>query len=116
VRLYQPPREGEETATQAVAEKQESPAEKPVATSVARHLLIINLRQTDDEEGDIARLGQVVSILKSYDGRDEVQLNVINGSGAVPLKMPGLQTGFCPELQQRLVDLIGEEGLKIKTL
>ncbi|MBN1692713.1 MAG: DNA polymerase III subunit alpha [Dehalococcoidales bacterium] len=116
VRLYQPPREGEEPATQTVDEKQETPTEKPVKAPEERHLLIINLEQTDDEEGDIVRLGKVVSVLKSYEGRDEVQLNVINGSGAVPLKMPGLQTGYCPELKQRLVDLIGEEGLKIETL
>ena len=78
--------------------------------------MIITLQQTDDEEGDIARLGKIISILKTYTGRDEVQLNVINGSGAIPLKMPGLQTGYCSELQQRLVDLIGEAGLKVEQL
>jgi DNA polymerase-3 subunit alpha len=116
VRLYQPPREGEETAARTLPEKQEAPAEKPVAKSTARHLLVINLQQTDDEDGDVARLGKIVSVLKSYDGRDEVRLNVINGSGAVPLKMPGLQTGYCPELEQRLVELVGEAGLKVEQL
>ncbi len=116
VRLYQPPREGEETAARTLPEKQEAPAEKPAPTPAARRLLIINLQQTDDESGDIARLGKIVSVLKSYDGRDEVQLNVINGSGAVPLKMPGLQTGYCPELEQRLVELVGEAGLKVEQL
>jgi DNA polymerase-3 subunit alpha len=116
VRLYQPPPEGEETVSQPLTEKQETPEEKPVQTAEVRYLLIINIKQTENEEGDIARLGEIVSVLKSYPGRDEVQLNVINGSGAVPLKMPGLQTGYCPELKQRLVDLVGEAGLKVEQL
>ncbi|OGN99427.1 MAG: DNA polymerase III subunit alpha [Chloroflexi bacterium RBG_13_51_18] len=120
VRLYQPPAEGEEAVVRVKPEKQEAPVNKPPvsfpAAPTPRQRLIINLQQTDDEEGDIARLGKIISILKTYTGRDEVQLNVINGSGAIPLKMPGLQTGYCSELQQRLVDLIGEAGLKVEQL
>jgi DNA polymerase-3 subunit alpha len=116
VRLYQPPGEGEAPITTSTPGEPESTIQKPVSKPTARHRLIINIPQTDDEAGDIARLGEIVSILKAYDGRDEVQLNVINGSGAIPLKMPGLRTSYCPELQQRLVDLIGEAGLKVEKL
>ena len=116
VRLYQPLGEGEEPVAGSVPERPKVTLEKPVVTPATRHLIIINLPQTDDEAGDIDRLGKVVSILKAYTGRDEVQLNVINGSGAIPLKMPGLQTGYCPELQQRLVDLVGETGLKVENI
>ncbi|OGO00115.1 MAG: DNA polymerase III subunit alpha [Chloroflexi bacterium RBG_13_51_52] len=116
VRLYQPPQEGEEPVTRTVPVKQDVSVENPVDAPAARHLLHINIKQTDDEGADIALLGKIVSILKTYIGHDEVQLNVINGSGAVPLKMPGLQTGCCPELEQRLVDLVGEAGLKVERL
>jgi len=116
VRLYQPPGKGEEPVARSAPERLKVTIEKPVVTPAARHLIIINLQQTDDAEGDVARLGKVISILKAYTGRDEVQLNVINGSGAIPLKMPGLQTGYCPELQQRLADLVGEAGLKVERL
>jgi DNA polymerase-3 subunit alpha len=116
VRPYQPAQEGEEPAARTVPEKAKATIEKPVAAPAVRHLLTINLRQTDDAEGDVARLEKVVAILKTYTGRDEVQLNVINGGGAIPLKMPGLQTGYCPELQQRLAGLVGEAGLKVETL
>ena len=66
VRLYQPPQEGERAGRQAAptSERPEVPAEKTVVTPAARHLLIINMQQTDDAEGDIARLGKIVSILK----------------------------------------------------
>lgn len=116
VRLYQPPSEGEEPVARSIPERPKVTIEKPVVTPAVRHLLIINLPQTEDTEGDIARLGKVVSILRAYPGRDVVQLNVINGSGAIPLKMPGLQTGYCPELQQRLVELVGEAGLKVENI
>ncbi len=115
VRLYQPPREGEERAARQIAERPKVAIEKPAVPAV-KHLLIINLQQTDDAEGDVARLGKVVSILKSYVGRDEVRLNVINGSGSIPLKMPGLQTGYCPELQRRLLELVGEAELKVENI
>jgi hypothetical protein len=61
-------------------------------------------------------LGKIVAILKNYAGKDEVRLNVINGGGAVPLKMPSLQTGYSAELRQRLVELVGEAGLKVEKL
>jgi DNA polymerase-3 subunit alpha len=116
VRLYQPPQAGEKLVVKALPKKTAVPAEKPVIASDPRHLLTINIQQTDDEAGDVARLGKIVAILKNYTGRDEVQLNVINGGGAVPLKMPSLQTGYSPELQQRLVELVGEAGLQVKKL
>jgi DNA polymerase-3 subunit alpha len=116
VHLYQPKLEEKEPVARPVHRAPEVPVEKTVTQPVERHRLFINIQQTKDEEGDVARLGKVVSILKAYTGRDEVQLNVINGSGAIPLKMPGLQTGYCPELQQRLVDLVGEAGLSVETL
>jgi DNA polymerase-3 subunit alpha len=116
VRLYEPPQEGEKPVVKQAPLKPAVPIEKPVVMPAARHLLIINIKQTDDEGGDVARLSKIVTILKTYAGRDEVQLNVINGSWAVPLKMPSLQTGYNPELKQRLIELVGEAGLQVELL
>jgi hypothetical protein len=87
-----------------------------VAQPAERHRLFINIQQTKDEEGDVARLGKIMSILKTYTGRDEVRLNVVNGGAAIPLKIPSLQTGYCSELQKRLVELVGEAGLTVEKL
>ncbi len=116
VRLYQPPQAGEELAVKATPKKSAVPTEKPISAPAARHLLTINIQQTDDEAGDVARFSKIIAILKTYIGRDEVRLNVINGSGAVPLKIPSLQTGYSPELKQRLVEVVGEAGLKVEPL
>ncbi|MHB8104326.1 MAG: DNA polymerase III subunit alpha [Dehalococcoidales bacterium] len=116
VRLYQLPQAEEQLVVKAPPNKIETPVEKTVNTPAVRHLLIINIKQTDDEAGDVARLGKIVAILKTYTGRDEVRLNVINGGGAVPLKIPFLQTGYSPELKQRLTELVGEAGLKVEQL
>jgi len=114
VRLYQPPQEGKEPAAKPVTRAPEAPAGKVVQEPVERHRLLINLQQTKDEDGDIARLGKIVAILKTYPGRDEVRLNVVNGGAAIPMKLPSIQTGYCPELKQRLVELVGDEGLKVE--
>jgi len=53
----------------------------------------------------------VVDVLKDFPGQDEVSLRVINGEKVVNLKLSDIHTGYCPQLHQRLVDLVGEDGL-----
>ena len=113
VRLYQPPQEGEQVAVKAPPKKPEIVAERPVSAAAVRQLLTISLHQTSDEAKDVALLGKIVTLLKSYSGHDEVRLNVINGGGAIPLKIPSLQTGYSTELKQRLIEMVGEAGLQV---
>jgi DNA polymerase-3 subunit alpha len=76
--------------------------------------LIISLTQTSNEENDIARLGKLISSLKDFPGKDEVILYIKNEDRIEPpLRLPS--TGYCPELHQRLVGLVGEEKLKVET-
>ncbi|MDD5338295.1 MAG: DNA polymerase III subunit alpha [Dehalococcoidales bacterium] len=117
VRLYQPPQEGEEVIVKELHKKPEAAPQRPMIVTIDnRRVLTINIHQTDDEAGDLERLGKIVNLLRSYNGRDEVRLNVINGGGAVPLKIPSLQTGYSQELEQRLVELVGEAGLQVAPL
>jgi DNA polymerase-3 subunit alpha len=120
VRLYAPPQEEKEPAAKPaarpVARAPEVPAEKVVQGPVERHRLLINIQQTKDADGDIARLNKIMAILKTYAGRDEVRLNVVNGGAAIPMKLPNIQTGYCLELKQRLIELVGEAGLKVEKL
>jgi DNA polymerase-3 subunit alpha len=92
VRLYQPPQEGKEAAT-APEVKAPEPHAEAVKAPAARQRLIINITQTADKEGDIARLGKIIAALKANPGRDEVQINVLNGGAPIPLKLPNVQTG-----------------------
>jgi len=101
-----------------------SPPEPPVAVKEPeapppppprKHRLVINLSQTSDKTSDTARLNKLVDILRRFPGEDEVNLCVINGEKTINLKMSNIYTNYCPQLHQHLVELVGEEGLKVET-
>jgi DNA polymerase-3 subunit alpha len=75
--------------------------------------LVINLRQTGDEAGDVVRLRQVIDTLKRFPGEDEVSLVVDDGRKVFNLKLPGLHVSYDPALQQQLVELVGEKQVKV---
>jgi DNA polymerase-3 subunit alpha len=79
-----------------------------------RRRLLINIAQTEDEEGDVVRLHQVFDALRDYPGGDEVRLSVTRGDEVVNLELPGMTTGYCPELHQRLAALVGEKDLVLE--
>ena len=94
----------------------ETPAGKPPAESSVKRRLTIGIHQTKDENADIALLGKIIALLREYQGKDEVRLNVLNGGAPIPLKLPNIQTGYNAELRKRLTELIGEDGLKVETV
>ncbi len=118
VRGYQPEAAG---AGETVAA---SPEEAPpvVGESAAeanppeRHRLVISIKQTNDEKGDVALLRELTSRLKDYPGHDEVNLSIANGDKIVNLKLSGVFANYCPELEQRLAELVGVEGIKVESL
>jgi DNA polymerase-3 subunit alpha len=93
-----------------VAEESETPPEP-----VKSHRLVISISQTSDEESDIAYLHKLVEILRGFPGQDEVNLCVVNGEKIINLRLSNIYTNYCPELHQRLVELVGEEGLRVET-
>ncbi len=90
---------------------EETPPETPPTKN---YRLVISIAQTSDEESDLARLGKLISSLKDFPGKDEVTLYIKNEDRIESLRLPS--TGYCPELHQRLVELIGEEKLRLETL
>jgi DNA polymerase-3 subunit alpha len=92
-----------------VAEEPETPPEP-----VKSHRLVISISQTSDEESDIAYLHKLVETLRGFPGQDEVNLCVVNGEKIINLRLSNIYTNYCPELHQRLVELVGEEGLKVE--
>ena len=115
VRLYQP----EVTRSEEVItpEPDEAPvlAEEPppVTTLPKSHRLVISITQTSDEENDIANLRKVSETLKEFPGDDDVSLCVNAEERVFNVKLPN--TGYCPELHQRLVELVGEGGVRVES-
>jgi hypothetical protein len=88
-------------------------ADEAGETPPARRLMI-SLSQTGDHDGDIARLHQIMSALREYPGPDEVSLDVDIGQKVFKLSLAPMRVNGGPELQKRLVELVGENG-KVQT-
>jgi len=109
VRRYQP-----EAVTPEPDETPVVAEETPPDTAVTKsHRLVISITQTKDEDSDIAYLHKLVETLRDFPGQDEVSLCVTSEERVVNLKLPN--TSYCPELHQRLVELVGEDGLRLET-
>jgi DNA polymerase-3 subunit alpha len=76
--------------------------------------LVISISQTSDEASDTAYLHKLVETLRGFPGQDEVNLCVVNGERIINLRLSNIYTNYCPELHQRLVELVGEEGLEVE--
>lgn len=113
--LYQLPAVQSEEVITVLPEKvpqavKDSP---PEIISTKNHRLIISLTQTSDEESDISRLHRLNEIIREFSGEDEVILQIENGDSVNKLKLSN--TGYCSQLHLRLVELVGEEGLRVET-
>ncbi|MBI2909860.1 MAG: DNA polymerase III subunit alpha [Chloroflexi bacterium] len=80
----------------------------PVKAQPPIRRLLITLMETHAPERDVARLHEVFSALKEYPGQDEVLLAIVDGGEAVRLELPDTKARFCPELRQRLEELLGD--------
>jgi DNA polymerase-3 subunit alpha len=105
VRLYEP--EAAQPGEPVVAEQ------TPATTPVESRRLVITISQTSDEESDIAYLHKLIDILRGFPGQDEVSLCVTNGEKIINLRLSNIYTNYCPELHHRLVEMVGEEGLRV---
>jgi len=75
--------------------------------------LAITLKQTGDKNGDVASLHQVVAILRDFPGDDEVSLMIDNDKKLFKMGLPGTRIENCPELRQRLSQLVGEDRIRL---
>jgi DNA polymerase-3 subunit alpha len=89
-----------------------APREEPPPVKSRR--LVISISQTSDEATDIAYLHKLVEVLKGFPGLDEVSLCVTNEQRVFNLKLANIYINYCPELHQRLVELVGEGGLRVE--
>ena len=79
-----------------------------------RHVKI-RLQRGKDLEEDARRLGQVYALVTSYPGEDRFSLLVPHDAGLVQLDFPNVQFGFCPELERKLAEALGEGAMQVFT-
>ena len=89
--------------------------EEPPPPPPPKSRLTISMKQTEDIDADVAYLNKLVDTLRIFPGEDEVNMCVVNGDRIVNLKLSNISTNYCPELHQRLVELVGEAGLRVGT-
>jgi DNA polymerase-3 subunit alpha len=105
VRRYQP---------EAAPKEEPVIAEETTEALPKSQRLVISISQTADAETDIVYLHKLIDTLKGFPGRDEVKLSVTNEERVFNLKLSNILINYCPQLHQRLVELVGEEGLKVE--
>jgi DNA polymerase-3 subunit alpha len=105
VRRYQP----------EAAQSKEPMAAEETPPPVKSRRLVISISQTSDEETDTAYLHKLIEALRVFPGDDEVNLCVTNEQKVFNLKLANIYIDYCPELHQRLVELVGEGGLRVET-
>jgi DNA polymerase-3 subunit alpha len=107
VSLHQPSEEAPAPTAKPVIEESKAP---PVPVITRR--LTLTLRQTADRQNDTVVLRKVMTVLKDYPGKDEAKLEIVNGERTTHLRLP--KTGYCPELHQRLAQLVGEGEVRVE--
>jgi len=107
VSLHQPSEEAPAPTAKPVIEEPKAP---PVPVITRR--LTLTLRQTADRQNDTVVLRKVMTVLKDYPGKDEAKLEIVNGERTTHLRLP--KTGYCPELHQRLAQLVGEGEVRVE--
>ncbi|MGA9349249.1 MAG: DNA polymerase III subunit alpha [Anaerolineae bacterium] len=78
-----------------------------------RHLHI-TIPRTGEQEQDIERLGQVHSLLRSYEGDDHFSLYLVNDENRVQLEFPNATTDYCPALEKALVEILGAGAIRVE--
>jgi DNA polymerase-3 subunit alpha len=89
----------------------ELPEEREEQTNGPRHLHI-TLTRSGDQERDVQRLGQVHGLLQQYKGEDRFSLYLADERKRVQLDFPNDTTGYCLELEQALVQMLGAGAVR----
>ncbi|MCK4452127.1 MAG: hypothetical protein KAX26_16260, partial [Anaerolineae bacterium] len=76
--------------------------------------LHITIRRTGEQERDSERLGQVHSLLQSYEGDDRFSLYLVSDERRVRLDFPNATTTYCPALEEALVEMLGAGAIRVE--
>ncbi len=78
-----------------------------------RRTVVINLADSGDPAEDTYMLRSAMQLLLEFPGQDAVRVEILNNGQTTRLEMPLVSTQFCPELEERLVALIGPGRLRV---
>jgi DNA polymerase-3 subunit alpha len=76
--------------------------------------LRITIRRTGEQERDSERLGQVHSLLQSYEGDDRFSFFLVSDGRRVQLDFPNATTGYCPALKEALAGMLGAGAIRVE--
>jgi hypothetical protein len=79
-------------------------------------MITIMLESTGDRQRDSLRLRRVHGLLTSFPGHDHFAFLLYEASRRYHLEFPNFTTGYCPELHGQLVDLLGEDVVRVEPL
>ena len=93
------------------------PAAAPAPAGDERPRMIkVILRANGDKDREVRRLKRVLGVLRSCPGRDRFALLVFEKGSYFLVEFPNDTTGYSPDLQRRLLELVGEENLQVEFL
>lgn len=78
--------------------------------------LYINLDRGEDLNCDKERLRQVLECLRSYPGTDRFWVDISSSNGRYRLTFPDNTTGYCPELVEKLEQLVGRANVRVEPM
>jgi DNA polymerase-3 subunit alpha len=91
----------------------ELPEEREEQQPKGPFYLHITLTRSGDQEQDIQRLGQVHDLLQQYKGEDRFSLYLADERKHVQLDFPNDTTGYCLDLEQALVQMLGAGAVRV---
>ena len=71
------------------------------------------MEESANQEQDASLLQNTVEAMLSFPGKTGLLLNILSNSKQVRIDMP-FAVKFCPELQQRLEELLGPESINVE--
>ena len=90
-------------------------APPPVRPVSRPRVVCVTLIRSKEAERDVQTMRQVHALLSERDGQDHFRIRVVNGAGtAQELMFPNTTTRYTPELERRLVALVGEGAVRVE--
>ncbi|MCL5959695.1 MAG: DNA polymerase III subunit alpha [Chloroflexi bacterium] len=81
-----------------------------------RYHLHISLVASDDFDADVKQMQALDRILRQHTGQSRVTLHVLEGPNVVSLEPLFQRIDFCEELEDEILQLLGEKALRVEEL
>ena len=90
------------------------PHKPPNGNGDPHRTLHLGVTESDNSVEDAHLLREVVRLLLEYPGKDRINLEIHTAAGTILLELPGVSTGYCDELQQRLTTMLGADSVRLQ--